>query len=147
MLTVAPKGGQPEIPGFARSLPIPMTPVSKQLAANGPSSLQRKTSLTDRPGVLVPPLSTIVEEGSSSKRSSSANRRRVYAQRDRKRARDPGIMDFTENQDGDDDDAESQESDSEIKRMSTSRGRQHALRILRAGSSVPAAGLWRSLAN
>ena len=112
---------------------------------SGTKSLQPKTSLTDRPGALVPPLTTISEEREDydastegqKKQSAAARRRMVYAERDRVRDMDPGMLDFTEAV------ADVVEEEEDV---STSRSRQHALNIIKARNSVPAEGLWRSMA-
>jgi len=74
--------------------------------------------------------------------STSANCRKAsYAARDRSRSLDPGALDFEtigeeESIDGDDGDP-----------GSLSRGRRRALKILQARSTLPAEGMWRSLAT
>ena len=115
---------------------------------SGTRSLQPKTSLTDRPGALVPPLTTISEEGddidipseSEKKKSAAARRRMVYAERDRVREMDPGMLDFTNAG------ADVPDLDDDGVDVSVSRSRQHALNIIKARNSVPAEGMWRSLA-
>lgn len=126
-----------------------MAPISQlQLSSNG-RSLQPKTSLTDRPGTLVPPLPSLHEEDESTKKKSpAAIRKDAYMKRDRLRAMDPGVLDFLaeeDDDDDDDDDSPSSGSQDDVAQVSTSRGRVHALKILKAGSSVPDAGLWRSM--
>lgn len=135
-----------KLPGLASSVPVPMAPISQmQLSSNG-RSLQPKTSLTDRPGTLVPPLPSLHEEDEPSKKKSpAAIRKDTYIKRDRLRAMDPGVLDFMAEEDDDDDDSPSSGSQDDVAQVSTSRGRLHALKILKAGSSVPDAGLWRSM--
>ena len=109
---------------------------------SGTASLQPKTSLADRPGVLVPPLTTISEEGDGDddkQKSAAARRREIYAERNRIREMDPGMLDFA---DGSADETSTSDTDDEP----SSRSRQHALNIIKARNSVPAEGLWRSLA-
>ena len=133
---------------MASSLPIPIAPVSQKNF--GDKRLQPKTSVPDHEGVLVPPLLPQITEEEDEGKPASLYRKQKYAERDRARARDPGLLDFAP--DGDDEDEyESEEDetgpDGETVQISASRGRQHALKILKAGSSVPAEGLWRSLAT
>ena len=91
--------------------------------------MQPKTSLADRPGVLVPPLH---------KESSAALRRASYAERDRSRLIDPGTLDFTAEEEEDED--EDEEADSDVGTIG-GKGRQRALKILQARSEIPAAGM------
>jgi len=132
----------------AASLPVPMAPISQMHANGKPASLQPKTSLADRPGILVPPLPSLAEEGEESKKPAATVRKEAYAERDRKRSMDPGVLDFATDE-ADDEDANSspETPDDDVEQISTSRGRQHALKILKARSEVPAEGLWRSLAT
>lgn len=119
-------------PQIASSLPIPIAPL-KQGRFGVP--MQPKTSLSDRPGVLVPALH---------KESSAALRRASYAERDRSRLIDPGTLDFTAEEDED----EEEEVDADLGSIG-GKGRQSALKILRARNEVPAAGelrlLWLAL--
>ncbi|EPT03617.1 hypothetical protein FOMPIDRAFT_1035253 [Fomitopsis schrenkii] len=108
----------------ASSLPIP-------ILRNIPSALlQPKTSLTDRPGLLVPVLRT----------SSSAVRRQVYAQRDRSRQIDPGAFELDDAVDEEEQD--DREPDPQVGSLAAKR----ALQILEAADGVPSEGMWRSLA-
>lgn len=126
------------INGIAGSLPIPMHTLTPQ-KLSGTASLRPQTSPTDRPG---PPLTTIEEEYDN-KTSAAARRSEVYAERNRLREMDPGMLDFT----GDvATDETSPEGGDDLDQVSTSRSRQHALNIIKARNSVPAEGLWRSLA-
>lgn len=73
--------------------------------------------------------------------TSASYRKASYAARDRGRSLDPGALDFEtidedESIDGDDGDP-----------GSLSRGRRRALKILQARSTLPAEGMWRSLAT
>lgn len=97
---------------------------------------QMKTSLSDRPGLLVPG----VPAGDRS--SSEASKKAAYAERYRGREIDPGAMDFDSPPVDEDDD----EGDDIAGEMTEGRGRQRALRILQARSELPEAGMWRSLA-
>ncbi|KAF9236214.1 hypothetical protein BU15DRAFT_89261 [Melanogaster broomeanus] len=128
-------------PGIPASLPIDIGPLAHRREPLSLASYQPKTSLTDRAGTIVPAF-----PDGSRRHTSSALRRASYAERDRTRARDPGALDFP-NEDGADD--EDEESDAEPSRVDTAnegRGRQRALKILEARSKVPEAGMWMSLA-
>ena len=115
------------------SLPISISPLSGPKENLSLASYQPKTSLTDQPDVLVPPL-----QSRSKPLSSTAWRKAAYAQRDLNRSRDPGPLDFAAEDDDEDEDEPSVDQDG--------RGRQRALRILQVRSEVPASGMWRSLA-
>ena len=110
---------------IAQSLPIPIGPLSHHGQTFGGTQYQTKTSLSDRPGVLVPQLRA---------NTSSSLRRASYAERDRVRPIDPGALDFTH--DDDDDDEEEINSDPET----GGKARQRALKILKARNEMPAAG-------
>ncbi|KAI0722228.1 hypothetical protein C8T65DRAFT_135304 [Cerioporus squamosus] len=110
---------------IAQSVPIPIGPLSQHRQSFGVPQYQPKTSLSDRPGMLVPPLRNST--------TSASLRRASYA------GRDPGALDFTA--DGDDDDDEDVPSDPET----GGKARQRALKILKARNEMPAAGMWRSL--
>ena len=88
------------------------------------TSLQPKTSLTDRPGLLVPALRT----------SSAAVRRQVYAERDRSRQIDPGAFELDDTGD------EEEEDDREPNLLVGSLAEKRALQILEAADGVPAEG-------
>ncbi|THH31306.1 hypothetical protein EUX98_g2884 [Antrodiella citrinella] len=124
---------------IAHSLPIAIAPLSEHKLKFGVPSYQPKTSLSDRPGVLVPPLR---------KTQSEALKRASYAERDRARSIDPGTLDFTaEEEEKDDPEEEDVVENVEV----GGRGRQHALKILEARSEfadilMVASGMWRSLA-
>ncbi len=113
-------------PQIASSLPIPIAPLKQGIARFGVPPKQPKTSLSDRPGVLVPPLH---------KESSAAIRRASYAERDRTRLIDPGTLDFTAEEDEDED----EEVDPDLGSIG-GKGRQSALKILKARNEVPAEG-------
>ena len=85
---------------LATSAPIPIAPIG-QGRNFGVHSYQTKTSLSDRPGVLVPAL----------RRSSTALRKASYAERDRLRSIDPGIVDFADEDEEDDEDEDEDEED------------------------------------
>ncbi|TFY54961.1 hypothetical protein EVJ58_g8549 [Rhodofomes roseus] len=109
----------------ASSLPIPFM-------RDVPSaSLQPKTSLTDRPGLLVPALRTS---------SSVAVRRQVYAERDRNRQIDPGAFELHDVAD------DEEENDTGPHIPVGSLAEKRALQILEAADGVPSEGMWRSLA-
>ena len=92
------------------------------------TSLQPKTSLTDRPGLLVPALRT----------SSAAVRRQVYAERDRSRQIDPGAFELDDTAD------EEEEEDREPNTLVGSLAEKRALQILKAADGVPSEGQSRS---
>ena len=72
--------------------------------------------------------------------STTALRKAAYAERDRSRSVDPGALDFEEEE-------EKGHHDVDDATDAGDRGRNRALKILQAGSEVPAAGMWRSLAT
>lgn len=116
--------------GLAHSLPVTIgSPVGKKNF--GAPSFQMKTSLSDRPGFLVPGLPS----GTRNFSDSSGNT-------GRDQGTDPGAMDFDAPPDDDND-----EADDVAGEMTEGRGRKRALRILQARSELPEAGMWRSLAN
>ncbi|KAH0840227.1 hypothetical protein J3R83DRAFT_1231 [Lanmaoa asiatica] len=127
--------------GFPSSLPIDISPLSRQREPLSLASYQPKTSLSDRAGTIVPTFPD------GQRHTSSATLRRAsYARRDRSRAIDPGTLDFIA---GDGEDAEEDESDEEPSKANVAdegRGRQRAFKILEARSKIPAAGMWMSLA-
>ncbi|KAH8999083.1 hypothetical protein EDB92DRAFT_1832331 [Lactarius akahatsu] len=107
--------------GVAASLPISIALVPRSRVKNYSS---------DEPDSKTIPTST-----------SAGYRKASYAARDRSRSLDPGALDFEtigeeESIDGDDGDP-----------GSLSRGRHRALKILQARSTLPAEGMWRSLAT
>ncbi|KAH9062672.1 hypothetical protein EDB87DRAFT_1605216, partial [Lactarius vividus] len=107
--------------GVAASLPISIALVPRSRVKNHSS---------DEPDSKAIPTST-----------SAGYRKASYAARDRSRSLDPGALDFEtigedESIDGDDGDP-----------GSLSRGRRRALKILQARSTLPAEGMWRSLAT
>ncbi|PCH41487.1 hypothetical protein WOLCODRAFT_163137 [Wolfiporia cocos MD-104 SS10] len=116
---------------IASSLPIP---IMRDVAHFGAPVLEPKTSLTERPGILVPALRPS---------SSVSARKAAYAERDRGRAVDPGALEFTADLDEDDEDDVG--TDTEVTEVG-SVGRLRALKILKARSELPEAGMWRSLA-
>lgn len=115
--------------GIASSLPIPIMPMASHFGA---ASYQQKTSLSDRPGILVPALRPS---------SSVAARKAVYAERDRLRDIDPGALEFID--DLDDDDEDDVEADTEV----GSVGRRRALKILKARDELPEAGEYSPLSK
>ncbi|TDL29529.1 hypothetical protein BD410DRAFT_779952 [Rickenella mellea] len=121
---------------IATSLPVTIPPFRKYQPIEGLPSLQPKTSLVDRPGVFVPPLPV-----GNGLKSPTALRKAAYAERDRSREMDPGILDFA------DDYNDEEDPTSDSSNVSASRGRQHAFKILKARSEIPDAGMWRSLAT
>jgi hypothetical protein len=115
-------------------LPVAIGPLRRRPE---PPEYQAKTSLTDRPGILVPALRT------AGIPSSAAMRRASYAERDRLREIDPGALDFVV---ADDDDYEEDDNSTVVGTYVGERSRQRALRILEARSKEPDSGMWRSLA-
>lgn len=115
---------------LARSLPIEIHPPFQSR-----NLLEPKTSLADKQGILVPPLTF------NKHQSSSAIRKAVYADRNLLRPVDPGptlsLVDHEEIE---------EESPGASDDSDRDRGRRHALSILQAHSTVPEAGMWRSLA-
>ena len=111
---------------IAQSLPIPIGPLGQHRQPFGLPQFQPKTSLSDRPGMLVPPL--------NGNGTSSSVRRASYAERDRVRPVDPGALAFDD--DDDDDDEDDVDSDPET----GGKARQRALKILQARNEMPAAG-------
>ena len=75
--------------------------------------------------------------------SSTSIRKAKYAERDRSRSMDPGALDFAA---GEEDDIEEEVEMDRMKFESGERARRQALRILKARSELPEAGMWRSLA-
>jgi hypothetical protein len=75
--------------------------------------------------------------------SSTAIRKAKYAERDRSRSMDPGALDFAT---GEEDDVEEETETDQMEFESGERARRQALRILKARSELPEAGMWRSLA-
>ena len=83
--------------------------------------------MTDRPGTTAP---------ASTKTSTAALRRASYAERDRGRFLDPGALDFTVDDDLDEDDDSFNQNDSEI----GGKSMQRAYKILQKRSEIPEAG-------
>ena len=103
------------------------------------ASYQPKTSLSERAEAVVAPLV-------SKYPSTSTLRRASYAERDKKRAMDPGALDFTAEED--EEGSGVSEEETELAEDDTgTRSRKKALRILQKSSEVPEEGMWRSLAT
>ena len=128
MLTILSDNNRLDIQ-IAHSLPIAIAPLSENRRKLGLPAYEPKTSLSDRPGMMVPPLRRV---------SSEALKRASYAERDRARSIDPGTLDFTADEDDDDEDDDCEEEDND--KTVGGRGRQRALKILEARSEVPAEG-------
>lgn len=122
-----------------------MAPVSQQ-KRNAVFSLQSKTPLSGHQSSAAPTLPSVTEEKDD--KSAVMNRKAAYAERNRARGIDPGILDFVENAEDDEEEesADDFDKDGDVNQVSTSRSRQYALNIIKARNSVPAEGLWRSLA-
>lgn len=127
--------------GFPASLPIDISPLSRQREPLSLASYQPQTSLSDRAGITAPAFPD------GRRHTSSANLRRAsYAERDRSRSIDPGALDFIA---GDGEAAEDDQSDEEPTKANVAdegRGRQRAFKILQARSKIPEEGMWMSLA-
>ncbi|KAF8969372.1 hypothetical protein BDZ97DRAFT_1902497 [Flammula alnicola] len=78
--------------------------------------------------------------------SSTAIRKAVYAERDRFRSMDPGILDFATEEDEEEVASEESEHDQPKIDDAGEKGRKQALKILQARSELPGEGMWRSLA-
>ncbi|KAF8897925.1 hypothetical protein BD779DRAFT_1782218 [Infundibulicybe gibba] len=135
-------GNDEEYNAAIGSLPIPINVLLQPRETLSLASYQPKTSLADRPGILVPALPT-------KSASSVALRKAAYAERDRTRSMDPGALDFA----GEEYDEEEEEDDADNGPTvgetldSGGRGRKQALKILQARSELPEEGMWRSLAS
>jgi hypothetical protein len=110
---------------MAKSLPIPIGPLGSARPSFGPPPYRKNASVTDK-SVEVP----------LDKVSTAAMRRASYRERDRKRAIDPGALDFDF-----EDDAEAEEeslaaNDAEV----GGKSMQRALNILQKHSEIPPAG-------
>jgi len=113
---------------FIGSLPIPIK-LPRRPQVLSLASYRPQTSIPEQPVV-----------DSAPNTSTTALRKAAYAERDRSRSIDPGALDFEEDE----------EKDHHIVDDATDagdRGRNRALKILQAGSEVPEAGMWRSLAS
>jgi hypothetical protein len=123
--SVAPNGSEPP---FIGSLPIPIK-LPRRPQVLSLASYRPQVSIPEQPMVNTAP-----------NVSTTALRKAAYAERDRSRSVDPGALDFEEEEEKDrcvGDDATD----------AGDRGRNRALKILQAGSEVPEAGMWRSLAT
>ncbi|KAG6850623.1 hypothetical protein H0H93_010815 [Arthromyces matolae] len=118
------------------SIKLPKKPEELSLASYQPTALTTQISTAQLP--------------TSKKRSSSAMRMAVYAERDRSRTLDPGPLDFAtapDDDEGEDEEAEGP-SGSGTTELSAEgeRSRRAAFKILKARSEIPDSGMWRSLA-
>jgi hypothetical protein len=111
-------------------MPIPIGVLGSH---NRDVDFETKTSLRDRPAMRVAAL-----QNAPGMPSSLALRKASYAERDRLRAMDPGMLDFAATDTDDDTQTEEEEEGD--------RGRKHAQKILKARSELPAASMWRSMA-
>ncbi|KLO18060.1 hypothetical protein SCHPADRAFT_900052 [Schizopora paradoxa] len=118
--------------GIARSLPVPMAPLSQIQQQKQPAKLE----------------STVIEEPEeeSTQASATAIRQKAYAERDVKREFDPGYMDFLGGEFGEDEIDMTLPSEAEG-HVSQSRSREQAFQILEARNKLPPDGMWRSLAS
>ncbi|KAF5388431.1 hypothetical protein D9615_000670 [Tricholomella constricta] len=125
---------------FVGSLPIPIK-LGKQKEQLSLASYQPKTVVTQ-----TAPAPTVNQK----QPSSTTIRKAIYAQRDRSRSLDPGPLDFPIEDDEEEQQEEETEEREEIPLDTSSaggRGRKAALKILKARSEIPEAGMWRSLAS
>ena len=138
---------------FSGSLPKSLVsldpPVAGSLPVNIDSRLPQRRPLSLASYKPAPALPEQEEEPEPTHKSSASIRKAVYAERDRARAMDPGVLDFTAEDDEEDEDADDEDEGPII---STSvdtgeRARLQALKILQAGSSVPEEAMWRSLTS
>ncbi|KAF8239024.1 hypothetical protein L208DRAFT_1239740 [Tricholoma matsutake] len=118
---------------FVGSLPIPIK-FAKRPQVLSLASYRPQTAIPEQPVVEAAP-----------NVSRTALRKAVYAERDRSRSIDPGALDFEEEEEkshlvADDEAFKDDTADA------GDRGRNRALKILQAGSEIPEAGMWRSLA-
>ncbi|PFH49246.1 hypothetical protein AMATHDRAFT_5063 [Amanita thiersii Skay4041] len=127
--------------GVPASLPMTIAPLIRKKEPLSLASYQPKTSLTDRPGTIVPALISRYP-------SAAALRRAAYAERDRIRAMDPGALDFaTEDEEEEAESSEIETEEDQVEVYEGVRGRKRALKILQARSEIPEEGMWRSLAS
>jgi len=137
-LSVVSNGGSPV---FVGSLPIPIK-FARRPQVLSLASYQPQTAIRDRLATSTIP--------SSKKTSADALRKAAYAERDRSRSIDPGALDFAAEEDEEEDEDHHIEEDT-VRHGGMAdagdRGRKRALKILQAGSEVPEAGMWRSLAT
>ena len=113
---------------LSSSLPVAMGPVQE---------LSTKSKSHAMDSMLTP-----LEEGNEEERAEDVQpeklRRQAYAERDRVRASDPGVLDFATDEDDDE--------TNDVNTISSSRGKHYALKIIAARNAVPEEGMWRSLA-
>ncbi|KAG5639699.1 hypothetical protein H0H81_005882 [Sphagnurus paluster] len=133
---------EPEIADmFVGSLPIPIK-LGKQKETLSLASYQAKT-LTAQAA----PAPPVIHQKQP---SSNAIRKAVYAERDRTRSLDPGPLDFRTEDDDEEHEKVKATETGEVPVDTASpggRSRQAALKILKARSEIPEAGMWRSLAS
>jgi len=112
------------------SLPIDINPLLRPKSILSLASYQPEAPISDHSEIVSPRIS-----------STATFRKAAYAERDRTRSMDPGTLDF---------DVEAGTDDDDTGKPTTvdtgERGRKLALKILQARSSLPAPGMWRSLA-
>lgn len=119
---------------LSSSLPIAMGPI-RDLSSKHKSAAANEAMLA--------PLEEGEEEDSNEVAPEKV-RRQAHAERDRLRAIDPGILDFVT----DDDDEHTESGNTESTNcVSSSRGKQYALKIIAARNAIPEEGMWRSLAT
>ncbi|KAK2465944.1 hypothetical protein APHAL10511_001585 [Amanita phalloides] len=126
--------------GVPGSLPIPIAPVRKQKSPLSLASYQPKAPFADQSGAIVAHLTPRHP-------STAALRRASYAERDRRRAMDPGALDFATEDDEEASPSSNDEAEPIIPADLGTRSRKQALKILQKRSAIPEEGMWRSLAT
>ncbi|KAI6127387.1 hypothetical protein EDD16DRAFT_1552655 [Pisolithus croceorrhizus] len=122
--------------GVPASLPVNIRPLVRRREPLSLASYQPKTSLPERAGAIVPPL----PDAPGARHVSS-----VLSHAGRDQTARCGTLDFL-TAEAEEDEERSEEELTQVSIPDEARGRQRALRILKARSKIPAAGMWRSLA-
>lgn len=126
---------------FVGSLPvkIPKPPAPKRL------SLESYVEPSTLPQAQPQPSISAPVAANGKKPSAAAMRKALYAEKDRARPMDPGVLDFVAEDD------EEGEAAAEVElaaaRDDGEKARKQALLILQARSELPEEGMWRSLAT
>ncbi|KIK29049.1 hypothetical protein PISMIDRAFT_672442 [Pisolithus microcarpus 441] len=122
--------------GIPASLPVNIRPLVRRREPLSLASYRPKTSLPDRAGVMVPPLPDPPGGRHVSSLLSHAGRDQTARS---------GTADFL-TAEADEDGERSEDEPTQVGIPDEARGRQRALKILKARSKIPAASMWRSLA-
>jgi hypothetical protein len=138
---------------YAESRRPPMTGLPASLPVQVKNPLQPKPTLSlasYRPENAMPEHDE-AEESSQPRASSSRIRRALYAERDSARNLDPGALDFAvdevEEEDGDSiNDEDTGNGDLISSSTVDDKSKRKARKIIEARDSLPAEGMWRSLA-